>query len=151
MQSPDHTAYIAAETAPSRSAPRRVSRYTLWGTTLAIAMLVAPPAVDSWAQGIQLVVVDVNAVAHGYQASKLIGTRVVNDKNESIGTIDDLIIIDAHDIVTILQVGSFLGIGGHLVAVPYESLAISDDGHKIVLAGASKDALKKLPEFQFRK
>jgi hypothetical protein len=35
-----------------------------------------------------------------------------------------------------------------LVAVPYDSLDISDDGRKITLAGASKEALSKLPEYQ---
>jgi hypothetical protein len=38
-----------------------------------------------------------------------------------------------------------------LVAIPYDSLNISDDGRKITLAGASKEALKKLPQFQFEK
>ena len=45
-----------------------------------------------------------------------------------------------------LQVGGFLGIGAHLVAVPYESLIIDDEGSKIQLPGASKDELRKLPE-----
>jgi hypothetical protein len=49
-----------------------------------------------------------------------------------------------------LQVGGFLGIGAHLVAVPYESLIIDDEGSKIQLPGASKDELKKLPELKYR-
>jgi hypothetical protein len=40
--------------------------------------------------------------------------------------------------------------GGHLVAVPYDSLLIDDEGSKIQLPGASKDALKKLTEFKYR-
>jgi hypothetical protein len=51
----------------------------------------------------------------------------------------------------ILQVEAFLGLGAHLVAVPDESLNISDDGRTIPLAGASEEALQKLPEFEFKK
>jgi hypothetical protein len=49
----------------------------------------------------------------------------------------------------ILQVGGFLGIGSHFVAVPYQSLQIGEAPTKIVLPGASKDALKNLPEFKY--
>jgi hypothetical protein len=49
----------------------------------------------------------------------------------------------------VLQVGGFLGLGKHLVAVPYESLQIDDDGKKIVLPDASKDELKTLAEFKY--
>jgi hypothetical protein len=49
----------------------------------------------------------------------------------------------------VLQVGGFLGMGGHLVVVPYDSLVIDDKGQKITLPGASKDELKKLSEFNY--
>lgn len=49
----------------------------------------------------------------------------------------------------ILQVGGFLGIGSHFVAVPYQSLQIDEAPTKIVLPGASKEALKNLPEFKY--
>ena len=49
----------------------------------------------------------------------------------------------------ILQVGGFLGIGGFLVAIPYNSLEINEDGSKIVLAQGSKEELQKLPEFKY--
>ena len=41
-------------------------------------------------------------------------------------------------------------LGGHLVAVPYDSLVIDDEGSKIQLPGASKDELRKLPELRYR-
>jgi hypothetical protein len=49
----------------------------------------------------------------------------------------------------VLQVGGFLGLGGRLVAVPYESLTIGDNGRKITLPGASKEELQKLAEFKY--
>jgi hypothetical protein len=94
----------------------------------------------------ELVVVDVAAVAKGYRASKLTGSDVVNDHDERIGTIDDLIIGRDRVLFAVLQVGGFLGLGGHLVAVPYQALVLDD---KIVLPGASRDELKKLPEFKY--
>ena len=103
------------------------------------------------AQTVQLVDVDVKAVGEGYRVSKLLGTKVENEKNEKIGTLDDLVITTDQKLFAVLQVGGFLGLGGYLVALPYESLAIADHGRKITLAGASKDALQKLPEFQFPK
>jgi sporulation protein YlmC with PRC-barrel domain len=101
------------------------------------------------AQTVQLVAVDVKAVGEGYRASKLLGTKVENEKNEKIGTLDDLVITMDRKLFAVLQVGGFLGLGGHLIAVPYESLAIDDHGRKITLPGASKDAVHKLPEFQY--
>jgi hypothetical protein len=37
-----------------------------------------------------------------------------------------------------------------LIAIPFESLNISNDGRKITLAGASKEAVGKLPQFEYR-
>ncbi|HEV7610731.1 MAG TPA: PRC-barrel domain-containing protein [Steroidobacteraceae bacterium] len=96
-----------------------------------------------------VLVVDVVKVADGMRAGELKGKPVVNDKNERIGTIDDLIIGRDKVLFGILQVGGFLGLGSHYVAVPYQELKISD-GPKIVLPGASKDELKSLPEFKYR-
>ncbi len=101
------------------------------------------------AQTVQLVAVNVKAVGEGYRASKLIGTKVENEKNDKIGALDDLVITTDRKLFAVLQVGGFLGLGGHLIAIPYESLTIDDHGRKITLPGASKEALEKLPEFQY--
>jgi hypothetical protein len=49
-----------------------------------------------------------------------------------------------------LQVGGFLGLGGHLVAVPYDNLKFDDESRTIELPGATKDSLKNLNEFKYR-
>lgn len=102
--------------------------------------------------GVALVKVDLSVVDQGYRMSKLIGGTVINDKNEKIGSLDDVIAAkDKKQLnFAILQVGGFLGVGGHLVAVPVDSLVIDDAGSKITLPGASKDELKKLSEFHYR-
>jgi hypothetical protein len=103
-----------------------------------------------YSQVVKLVTVDVNVVAQGYRVSRLTGSSVTNEKNEKIGTIDDFIVGRNRTLFAVLQVGGFLGLGAHLVAVPYESLVIDDEGRTIQLPGASKDELKKLPELKYR-
>jgi sporulation protein YlmC with PRC-barrel domain len=102
------------------------------------------------AADVKVVVVDVVAVADGYRASKLRGTTVVNSKNEKVGEIDDLVIGKDRVLFAIIQVGGFLGLGSRLIAVPYTSLQISDDGRRIVLPGATKQQLEQVPEFKYR-
>jgi sporulation protein YlmC with PRC-barrel domain len=81
----------------------------------------------------------------------LIGSNVFNDKNEKIGTLDDVIADKDKKVLTfaVLQVGGFLGLGSRLVAVPYDSLVIDDKECKVTLPGATKDELKKLSEFNY--
>lgn len=116
---------------------------------LAIAVLIAVGPRPARSQAIELVVVDVTTVAKGYRTSKLTGSNVVDDHDERIGTIDDIIIGRDRVLFAVLQVGGFLGLGGRLVAVPYQSLVLDDPGGKIVLPGASRDEIKKLPEFTY--
>jgi sporulation protein YlmC with PRC-barrel domain len=103
------------------------------------------------AQAVHLVEVDVKLVGQGYRASKLIGRNVVNDQNETIGEIDDLIIDKKNVLYAILEVGSFLGLGGRLVALPFDSLKLDETGKKVALTGATKESLEKLQEFKYEK
>src|SRR5438477_11791661 len=120
-----------------------------YAAALVLAMLASSLPVPVLSQGIQLVVVDVHEVAEGYRASKLIGSSVVNDQNERIGTIEDIIIGKDKALFAVLQVGGFLHIGGRMVAVPFQSLVLDENGTKIKLPGATQEALKKLPEFKY--
>jgi len=125
-----------------------VFRMPLIGAVLALALATGPASPQ---MGVQLIKVDLSVVAKGYRMSKLIGSSVINDKNERIGTVDDVIADKDKKQLSfaVLQVGGFLGVGGHLVAVPYDSLVIDDTGQKITLPGASKDELKKLSQFNY--
>ena len=116
---------------------------------LVAVMLASSLPLPVLSQGVDLVVVDVHTVAEGYRASKLIGSTVVNDQNEKIGTIEDIIIGRDRVLFAVLQVGGFLHLGGHMVAVPYQSLVLDETGSKIKLPGATQEALKKLPQFKY--
>jgi len=99
-------------------------------------------------QTVELAKVNVQKLAAGYRASKVIGTSVSNDANETIGKIDDLLVSsDGKDPYAVLSIGGFLGVGSHLVAVPYDSLTFVDK--KFVLPGGTKEGLKMLPEFKY--
>ena len=113
------------------------------------ATVFAPRPVHSQPAAVNLAVVDVAVVGKGYRVSKLTGRPVVNDRNERIGDIDDFIIGRDRVLFTIIQVGGFLGIGSHLVAVPYQSLVLDDTGNKITLPGATKEELKRLAQFKY--
>jgi len=94
--------------------------------------------------------VDSAAIASGRRASKVIGSNVYNENNESIGEVDDIIIPQGSATpVAILSVGGFLGIGARLVAVPYERLQHAGDRDRWTLQGATKDSLRSLPEFRY--
>ena len=115
-----------------------------------ILLLIVAPSTRVNSQTVQLVTVDVNVVAQGYRISKLTGSSITNEKNEKIGSIDDFVVARDRSLFAVLQVGGFLGMGAHLIAVPYESLNIDDEGRAIQLPGASKDELMKLPEIKYR-
>ena len=100
------------------------------------------------AQTVELVKVDVQTLAADYRASKVIGSNVVNDANETIGKIDDLLVSsDGKRPYAVLSIGGFLGMGTHLVVVPYDTLKFSDN--KVTLPDGTKEGLKMLPEFKY--
>jgi sporulation protein YlmC with PRC-barrel domain len=63
-----------------------------------------------------------------WRASKVVGLNVYNDKNENVGSINELLMDKSGNIkAAVLSVGGFLGMGSHLVAVPYDKMKFSDE------------------------
>ena len=82
----------------------------------------------------------------GYRASKVIGSTVLNNADESIGKIDDILVSsDGKEPHAVISVGSFLGMGGRLIIVRYDSLTLV--GSKVVPASGARDRLKVLSGF----
>ena len=99
-------------------------------------------------QTVDLVKVDVQKLSAGYRSSKVVGSSVVNDAKETIGKIDDLLVSrDGKQPYAVLSIGGFLGMGTHLVAVPYDTLKFAGD--QVILPGGTKEGLKMLPEFKY--
>lgn len=112
----------------------------------AITMALGAPVAAQ--RPVALAVVNVKVVALGFRVSELIGKPVYNSQGETIGRVDDFVVQRDRVLMTIINVGGFLGIGGRLVAIPYSSLQMTSKG--MVLAGASKQAVGMLPEFRYR-
>lgn len=92
--------------------------------------------------------IDPQSLATGWRASKIIGSSVTDGANNTIGTVDDLIVTSDEKVpVAVLSVGGFLGVGSKLVLVPYSQLKIVDK--KLTLPGATKDSLKSLPSYTY--
>ena len=63
-----------------------------------------------------------------WRASKMVGLGVYNEKNESVGSINDFLTDKNGKIVAVvIGVGGFLGVGEHLVAVPFEKVKFSTE------------------------
>jgi len=94
---------------------------------------------------------ELKLVTTGWSAKKnMLGKAVYNDKNEKIGNLDDLIVAPDKSVsFAIIGTGGFLGMGKHDVAIPVSHIKV--ENNKLVLPGATKDALKALPEFQYAK
>src|SRR6476469_9718037 len=74
---------------------------------------------------------------HGnWRASKVVGLSVYNDNNESIGSINELLMDKSGNIkAVVIGVGGFLGVGEHLVALPLDKVRF--DTEPIVYTGAA--------------
>ncbi|MCC8981741.1 PRC-barrel domain-containing protein [Bradyrhizobium acaciae] len=71
-----------------------------------------------------------------WRASKVVGLSVYNDKNESVGSINDLLMEKGGTIkAVVIGVGGFLGVGEHLVAVPIDKVKFVNE--PIAYTGAS--------------
>src|SRR3954451_1361139 len=62
-----------------------------------------------------------------WRTSKVVGLSVYNDNNESLGSINDLLTDKSGNIkAVVIGVGGFLGVGEHLVAVPWDKVKFVD-------------------------
>jgi hypothetical protein len=83
---------------------------------IGVGLLTAHANAQGVPQTVEITKVDVQKVAAVYRASKVIGSSVLNDANETIGKIDDLLVTrDGKEPYAILSIGGFLGMGTHMV------------------------------------
>jgi uncharacterized protein YrrD len=93
-------------------------------------------------------VAEMHDVALGWSVKRtILGQPVYNDKNERVGTVDDLIVTPDKAIsYAIVNAGGFLGLMKHNVAIPVSQFKFVDN--KFVLLGATKEALKARPKLR---
>ena len=87
------------------------------------------------------------------RASKLIGTKVVNAANETVGDVNEVVLSpDGQVSALIIGVGGFLGIGEREVAVGYGSVKKSRDSNNnlVLTMDATRDSLKSAPAWSWK-
>jgi sporulation protein YlmC with PRC-barrel domain len=120
-------------------------------TSLVIAAGAADAVAQTAGSMISVSTIELRELATGWSAKKqILGKGVYNNIGEKIGDINDLIVTpDKAVSYAIVGVGGFLGVGEHEIAVPVGQLKQQEG--KIVLPGATKDALKAAPKFEYAK
>ena len=125
----------------------------LFVLALAVSLVAAQPTPTPPVAGVSplgVSVAEMHMVAVGYRATKIIGSAVYNDRNQDIGKVADFVVTPKEYVsFVVINVGAFLGIiGGKNVAIPARRFSGLGTG-KIVLPGASQQALQQLPPFEF--
>ena len=119
---------------------------------LAAIVLISPTISHAQVAGSTLLgvsVAELQEVVNGWSVKRtILGQPVYNDNNERVGSVDDIIITPEKAVsYAIIGTGGFLGLAKHDVAIPVSQFKLVDK--KLVLPGATKDALKAIPEFQY--
>jgi sporulation protein YlmC with PRC-barrel domain len=119
---------------------------------LAGIALTVPTISDAQVAGSTLIgisVAEMRDVSIGWSAKRqILGQAVFNDKDERVGSIDDMIIApDKAVSYAIINAGGFTGLTKHDVAIPVSQLKLVDN--KLILAGATKEALRASPPFEY--
>ena len=122
------------------------SRVSLLPAVLVTAALLLS-ADRAAAQEVALTPLESKEVAKGYRAEALKLKTVVNDKGETIGRISDFVFGKDNNIYVVLGVGDFTGLTGQLIAIPFHAFKLDNPSDNIVLPGANRAALEKLPVF----
>ncbi len=92
-----------------------------------------------------------------YRASDLIGATVLDDRGESVGEVDDVVVSTEDDkLHAVIAIGGFLGFGAKLISMPFDDLQItSDDDTPQVRIAMTGDQLEQLvasrPEFRYER
>ncbi|KQQ31749.1 photosystem reaction center subunit H [Methylobacterium sp. Leaf123] len=86
-------------------------------------------------------------------SSKLVGTTVYNNKKETVGEVQDLVIENGKTVTgVIVSVGGFLGLGESYVVLDPSTIAIHNkDGKWAAYVDTDKDTLKSAPKFEYKK
>lgn len=120
-------------------------------TSLVIAAGAADAVAQTAGSMVSVSTTELREVAMGWSAKKqILGEGVYNNIGEKVGEINDLIVTPNKALsYAIVGVGGFLGVGEHEIAVPVGQLKQQEG--KIVLPGATKEALKAAPKFEYAK
>lgn len=105
---------------------------------VAASMLAAPAAFAQTASS--TTALNETQVSKLWRASKLDGVNIYNNNNEKIGEIDDVLVDrSGKAMAVVVDVGGFLGIGTHRVALKFDDVKFSDMPRNTNMANANSD------------
>jgi sporulation protein YlmC with PRC-barrel domain len=119
--------------------------------TAAFAAIVAAAAPGAYAQTSTMPPTHTAVTSHIIQSdevrtSKLMGSTVYDLQNRSIGKVSDIVLNkDGKVDAAVLDVGSFLGMGGKYVAIPLDD--IKTDNNRLTL-DRTKEQLQQMAAYQ---
>lgn len=117
--------------------------------TAAFAVIIATAAPAAFAQthatDTRAAVANNSIQPDEFRASKMLGSTVYDLQNRSIGSVKDLVLNkDGKVDAVVVDVGSFLGMGGKLVAVPISD--IKTDNNRLTL-DRNKEQLQQMAAY----
>lgn len=117
--------------------------------TASLAYAASNAAAVAGTETIGISIEESKIAALGWSAEKrILHKAVYNDDNKKIGVIEDIIVSPEKSVsYAVIGVGGFLGMDRHSVLIPFNHLRTK--GNKLLLPGATKSALKALPEFKY--
>lgn len=87
------------------------------------------------------------AFSNAAHASDIIGKKALSTNGETVGSIDDLLITaDGRVQAAVVDVGGFLGMGQHTVAIDWKALRVSPSNDRVTIS-MTKEELKAAPEY----
>lgn len=113
----------------------------------------APSAPTATAAKSANVVLDV----FDFRASDLIGATVLDDRGESVGKVDDIVVSTEDDkLHAVLAIGGFVGFGAKRISLPFDDLQVTSDGDspqvRIAMTGEQLQQLvESRPEFRYER
>ncbi len=120
-------------------------------TTAVFAAIIAAAAPAAYAQTSVTPETRVAVTSHIIQsdevrASKMMGSTVYDEQNRNIGSVKDIVLNkDGKVDAVVLDVGSFLGMGGKYVAIPISD--IKTDNNRLTL-DRTKEQLQAIASYQ---
>jgi hypothetical protein len=126
---------------------KRTTMILLAGIALTMPAIVQAQVAGSTLLGVT--VGELRDVTLGWSAKRqILGQPVYNNMDERIGAVEDIIVTSDKSVsYAIINAGGFLAVAKHNVAIPVSQFRLS--GEKLVLPGATKDALKATPAFEY--
>ena len=144
-EAPAFTYEAHAEQQRTHHAPNATARTATDRTRTAAPSAATPPKSN--------LVLDV----FDHRASDIIGATVLDDRGESVGKVDDIVVsIDDFKLHAVFAIGGFAGFGATLITLPFDGLQITArDGEPQVRIPMTRAQLDQLiasrPEFRYQR